>query len=156
MLKPQLPNTCNAFLTDTSNNVNVMVLMKGFYHRPLNVIQIVIIRHKPFKFLGIALSFNSSQACSFSGWQRCISSRHKSQNLWAKAKKKKKKKSHGESVEMKWDDNDCLYKKMTSIIMCLVFLAPTDTRERDGHLGYHCWTGRCYLGAIDKQRWEKA
>lgn len=62
MLKPQVPNTCNTFLTDTSNNVNVTVLMKDFYHRPLNVVQIVIVRHKPFRFLGIALSFISSKA----------------------------------------------------------------------------------------------
>lgn len=65
MLKPQLPNTCNTFLTDISNYVNVKVLRKDFYHRPLNVAQILTTRHKPFRFLGIVLSCNASQAFVF-------------------------------------------------------------------------------------------
>lgn len=65
MLKSQVPNTCNTLLTDTGNNVNVTVLLKDFYHRPLDMVQVVIVRHKPFRFLGIALSCNSSQAFMF-------------------------------------------------------------------------------------------
>lgn len=42
-----------------------MVLMKDFYRGPLNTIQIVIVRHKPFRFLGIALPFSSRQASVF-------------------------------------------------------------------------------------------
>lgn len=113
MLKLQLPITCNTFLPDTSNNGNVMVLMKDFCDGPLNVVQIVIVRHKLLRFLGIALHFNSSQASIFSGWQRCICSRYKSWNLWGKTEKK----SDGESVEIKWDDNGCVYKKLT-LILC--------------------------------------
>lgn len=65
MLKPQLPSTCSTFLPGTSNNGNVVVLMKDFYRGPLNMVQIAIVRHKPFRFLGIALPFNSSQAFVF-------------------------------------------------------------------------------------------
>ena len=42
-----------------------MVLMKDFYRGPLNTVQIVIVRHKPFRFLGIALPFSSRQASVF-------------------------------------------------------------------------------------------
>lgn len=59
MLKPQISNTCNTFFPDISSNGNAVVLMKSFYHRALNVVQIVVIRHKPFRFPGISLSFNS-------------------------------------------------------------------------------------------------
>lgn len=65
MLKPQLLSTCNTFLPDIGNNGNVMVLMKDFYHGPLNGVQIVIVKHKPFRFLGIALPFSSRQAFFF-------------------------------------------------------------------------------------------
>lgn len=65
MLKPQLLSTCNTFLPDIGNNGNVMVLMKDFYRGPLNRVQIVIVKHKPFRFLGIALPFSSRQASVF-------------------------------------------------------------------------------------------
>ena len=65
MLKPQLPNTCNTFLTDTGNNVNVKVLMKDFCYRALNVVQILTARHKPFGFLSTVLSLTASQAFIF-------------------------------------------------------------------------------------------
>lgn len=58
MLKPQLLNTYNTFLPDTSNNGNVGA-NEGFLLQALNVVQIVNIRHRLFRFLGTALSFKS-------------------------------------------------------------------------------------------------
>lgn len=65
MLKPQLLRTCNTFLPDIGNNGNVVVLMKDFYQGSLNTVQIVIVKHEPFRFLAIALPFSSRQASVF-------------------------------------------------------------------------------------------
>lgn len=90
MLKPQLPDTFHTFLPDNGNNGNVMVLMKDFYRRPLYVVQIVIVGHKLFRFLGIALPFNSSQASFLFQDDKDVFVLGVSHEIFEKRQKKKK------------------------------------------------------------------
>lgn len=139
MLKSQLSSTCHTFLPDAGNNGNVMVLMKGFHHGPLNVVQIVVVRHKPFSFLHIAFLFNSTLFFFFQNDKDAFI-------LDVSPKLSKKR-------QRKWDDNSCDYKSHFTLLWSFS-LSQTHGGEKT-IWGITSQQGKCCFRAAHPQGREK-